>query len=205
MAFRFLKANSVAVGAFNIYIVQPHWLTRKGVIPAGEVTLEAKLDEPGFRLCSLLQQRVQWAITPTRIIIETDDPEANCGETLARLLDFLPETPITAVGNNTHYTESLEEDIAHPGFPHDFPVLTTLAGDTLQQRTFHVGVKRGQCLYNVQSALTAGRAELLVNAHCQISEQTGEVTPQSHLRLFKEHRTVGIELAKHHLKVTVDV
>ena len=33
MAFRFLKANSVAVGAFNIYIVQPDWLTRKEIIP----------------------------------------------------------------------------------------------------------------------------------------------------------------------------
>ena len=33
MAFRFKKAGCVVVGTFNMYIVQPPWLTKIGMFP----------------------------------------------------------------------------------------------------------------------------------------------------------------------------
>jgi hypothetical protein len=203
MAFRFIKASCVAVGAFNIYIVQPQWLTSKGLIPPGDVGLEAKLDEPGFRFRSS-QQRIQWLITPSRVALETEDQEEDCGAVMAQLLKFLPETPLAAIGNNAHYEELLEEDIPHPPFPTDFPVVDTLSGYALRQRSFHIGVTRERCIHNVQVSLTCKRAELLTNAHCQIGPG-GFTLAEEHARLFKEHRGLGIELAQHHLKVTFDV
>lgn len=203
MAFRFIKASCVAVGAFNIYIVQPQWLTSKGLIPAGAVGLEAKLDEPGFRIRSPLQ-RVQWLITPTRVALETVDQEEDCGALMARLLKFLPETPLTAMGNNAHYEELLEEDIPHPPFPTDFPVVDTLSGFSLQQRSFHIGVVRGNCVFNAQVSLTCKRAELVTNAHCQVLPG-GSAVAEEHARHFKDHRGVGVELAQHHLRVAFDV
>jgi hypothetical protein len=203
MAFRFIKASCVAVGAFNIYIVQPGWLTEKGLIPPGEMGLAYKLDEPGFMFRSPAQ-KVHWQVTPTRIVIETEDQAQDCGIIVADLLALLPETPISAVGNNAHYEEVLdvEEDIPHPGFPTEFPVVDPLPGFSLQQRSFHVGLGKEGCVYNVQVALTAKRAELLINAHRQIGKPEGGA--REHARRFMEHRATCLVLAKHHLGVTVN-
>src|SRR5262245_44993370 len=100
MKFRFLKASCVAVGAFNVYIVQPQWLVAKNLLPRElEVVIESKMDEPGFRFYSN-QLKVRWMVTPTRIVIETEDHTEDCGQVMAELLRCLPETPLVAVGNN---------------------------------------------------------------------------------------------------------
>src|SRR5262249_28353687 len=109
MAFRFLKASCVAVGAFNVYIVQPNWLSAKGIFLQGvEVAIEAKLDEPGFRFSSP-RLKVCWFVTPTRIVIEAEDENEDCGKSMATLLAWLPETPLSAIGNNAYFRAPLNE------------------------------------------------------------------------------------------------
>jgi hypothetical protein len=203
MAICFRKASCVAVGAFNVYIVQPHWLASKDLLPKGlEVVIESKMDEPGFRFTSA-QLKVRWFITPTRIAIETDDPAEDCGDLMARLLRWLPETPVVAIGNNANYEAKPAAGMVR-GLP-DYPISQTLPGDRLSQRSFHVAVQRDKCVFNLQLSLTAERIELLINSHCPIAGERGAALAQEHAKQFLEHRRMGGELARHHLKVDVDV
>ncbi len=204
MALQFKKASCVAVGAFNIYIVQPQWLATKELIPRGvEVIIESKLDEPGFRFyCNELKHR--WIVTPTRIAVETQDAAENCGELVAKLLRCLPETPLVAVGNNVHYQTAGSDLESLPELP-AYPLSETLPGDVLRQRTFHVGVERDNCVHNLQLSVGEQNGiELLINAHCQVGESGTEIA-QVHAQQFNEHHRIGVSLAKHHLKVEFNV
>lgn len=203
MALHFQKANCVAVGAFNIYIVQPQWLAAKQLLPSDlEVVIESKLDEPGFRFTSETL-RVRWLVTPTRIIIETEEPTEDCGQIMAQLLHWLPETPLVAVGNNAYYFATCEETDGMPALP-DYPVHKPMPGYTLQQRSFHIGVAGSDSSYNLQFSLTSEGIELLTNAHGQIGKR-GTKFAQDHARKFLDHRRTGVELARHHLQVNFHV
>ncbi len=97
MAFQFTKVNCVAVGTFNMYIIQPAWLAKVGIIPKGiGVAIESKLDEPGFRFWSP-KLPVRWYVTPSRIQVETQRADADCGELVASVFKSLPETPLIAL------------------------------------------------------------------------------------------------------------
>ncbi len=203
MALQFKKASCVAVGAFNIYIVQPQWLATKELIPRGmEVIIESKMDEPGFRFYSA-ELKHRWIVTPTRIAIETDDAAENCGELVAKLLRCLPETPLVAVGNNVHYQAAGADADSLPELP-PYPLSEPLPGDELRQRTFHVAVDRDRCVHNLQLSVGPPGIELLINAHCPVGDG-GTDFAQAHAARFNEHHQIGVLLARHHLKVEFNV
>ena len=65
MAFRLKRANCVVAGTFNMYIVQPAWLAKVGIVPKGiAVTVGSKLDEPGFRE-GTARLRADWLAMPS--------------------------------------------------------------------------------------------------------------------------------------------
>ena len=71
MPFRFDSANCVAVGTFNIYIIQPSWLSDRWIIPKGvKVAIGSRFDEPGFRFHP--QLRAQWVVKPSVIEVNTE-------------------------------------------------------------------------------------------------------------------------------------
>jgi len=203
MVFRFQRASCVAVGAFNIYIVQPKWLVAKSLIPEGiELTMESKLDEPGFRFNSESMD-VKWIVTPTRIVIESEDANADCGTVMAKLLEWLPETPVSGVGNNTQYSVTLSEVQSQLNLP-NFPVDSPLEGHEIQQRTFHAGLKVSGCLHNLQLSVKNTTCELMTNCHLATSPDT-TVDFIKHARSFGEHRLLGTVLAKQYLKADIHV
>lgn len=187
VVFRFKRANCVAVGTFNIYIIQPAWLSEVGIIPKGSpVEVYSKLDEPGFRFTSP-KLAARWVITPNRIQVETDTPGEDCGEAMAKVLSQLPWTPLVALGNNTIYQTPLE---ALPRIP----VLTALdpkapEGFELAQKTVHVGMKRGDTLYNLQLSATEDEIELSSNAHTELRERKSEFAQMSARRFFEDRKT----------------
>ena len=87
MPFRFKKSSCVAVGTFNIYIIQPPWLRKVAILPAelAGVTMEAKLDEPGFRFTPA-KLPIQWIVKPDRIEVLTTYPKYDCGSPVAEVL-----------------------------------------------------------------------------------------------------------------------
>src|SRR5437667_1502871 len=101
--FAFKKAAAVAVGTFNMYIIQPNWLVQVGLFKEGvRVQMQADFTRPGFRF-SAEETSYWWNVRPDRLILETESPEIDCGEPLRIVLDTLRWTPLTGIGTNLEF------------------------------------------------------------------------------------------------------
>jgi hypothetical protein len=200
VAFQFKRANCVAVGTFNMYIIQPAWLAKVGIIPKGiGVAIESKLDEPGFRFSSP-KLPVRWYVTPSRIQVETHSADADCGEPVASVFKWLPETPLVALGNNAIYQATLDDLQAIPcisSFWREGP-----EGFKSVQRTLHYGLQRDETVFNVQLAITEKNLEVSVNAHTELRERATEDVQKAARRFFEDRQT-GERLIEHLLQVRV--
>lgn len=139
--------------------------------------------------------------------IESKDPETDCGEAVARILRALPETPLFALGNNIHYqAERSEWDDLAPAI-RDFPATDPPAkGQSVVQRTLHVGVKRDEyTTVNLQLALKEHRIELACNVHSELGDRDhpNEAAIDAAKR-FLEDRTEGELIAQHFLRASID-
>ena len=73
MPLQLIRVNTVAIGSFNIHIIQPRWLVAERIIESNqEIELKANLEEPGFRL-SFPDKNMTWIVHPSRLIIESND------------------------------------------------------------------------------------------------------------------------------------
>lgn len=205
MAFRFKKASCVAVGTFNMYIVQPAWLAKPeiGIIPEGtEVAIETKLDAPGFRFTSP-KLPATWIVTPSRIVLETENPAHNCGETMAQVLKALPWTPLVALGTNTLYEGSLNELDGAPEVS-SYPLATRKPDDfELAQRSFHVALKKDELVFNLQLSVRNDAAELSANAHTDLQNRDSEFAQEA-ARKFLDHRRLAESLIADIFKVSIE-
>ncbi len=207
MAFRFEKASCVVVGTFNMYILHPQWLADHGIIEVGaDVGIETNLTQPGFRF-RLPENTAAWKVTPERLVVESRKPEIDCGDTVARVLKALPETPLFALGSNVHYQadpselENLSDAIRNfPRIPPPTP------GQSVEQRTFHMGVKRDdRQSVNVQMSLKEDGIELVCNVHTELAnrEKANEAAIAAATQ-FLADRTESTALAQHFFGASTD-
>jgi hypothetical protein len=200
VAFQFKRASCVAVGTFNMYIIQPRWLAKVGIIPQGiEVAIETKLDEPGFRFWSP-KLPVRWFVTPSRVQVETLHADADCGEAVAKVFEALPQTPLIALGNNAIYQAPLGDLEA-------LPILSSLRregpeGFKAVQTSLHYGMRREDTTFNAQLAITEKELELAVNAHTKLREMNPEDAAKVARRFFEDRRTAE-QLIAHLFQVRV--
>lgn len=160
MPFRFKKSSCVVVGSFNVYIIQPKWLSDRGLIGKGETKLQSDMRQPGFRF-QRSGESFQWVVRPDRIAIESDAPDADCGDRVARLLEILPWTPVFGVGNNIEFVGK-REDLEALGLGR----LPPRAGlDNVTQRSWHVAVARQPSTVNLQISELSEGSELSANWH----------------------------------------
>lgn len=194
MAFQFTKANCVAVGTFNMYIIQPAWLAEVDIIPKGiPVEIYSKLDEPGFRFTSP-KMPTRWIVTPSRIQVESDRPDEDCGGAMARVFEQLPWTPLVALGNNTIYRASLDE-LAH------LPLFGSLKQDPptgfeFAQKMVHYGLKRGETVFNLMLALTEDEVEVSVNAHNELQGHKSRDAQLVARRFLQDRETAEVLIAE---------
>ncbi len=170
MALQFKKATAVAVGTFNIYVIQPKWLTEIGQISEGaRVKIEANFDRPGFRF-SYEDGSICWAVQPDRLVIESTSASDDCGSKLAEILDKLKWTPLRAIGINAEFggdaseLESLADSCGLPNchIPSEYE---------LKQRTIHVAVKKQSQVFNAQLSAHE-KGELSVNVHTDLDQNS---------------------------------
>jgi hypothetical protein len=173
LAFRLKTASCVATGTFNIYIVQPEWLTRAGILPRNTpITIDANLTRPGFRLRSP-DLGSTWVVAPNRLVISTERRSEDCGALMAQVLRRLQWTPLSALGNNSIYEAPADEGVPVasrliPGFEVLPPTSQTL---DIEQRSLLLAIRRGERLINVQLELLQQVARIAVNVHTGLREQ----------------------------------
>jgi hypothetical protein len=201
VAFRFDRASCVAVGTFNIYIVQPAWLAKREIIPKGiQVAIGSKMDEPGFRFQSP-KLKSHWLVAPDRIEIVTRHPDEDCGILMGRVIESLPWTPLKGVGSNVIYKAPADDSAGIAALETFRP--PTPAGFTLNQRSLHAGLKRDGHVFNIQlSALDEG-LELAVNIHTEIEDRGSEQAQES-ARKFLDHRMLAESLISEIFGVSVE-
>jgi len=173
MAFRFEKSSCIVVGTFNMYILHPQWLAKHQIIERGiEVGVETNFSQPGFRFV-FPRLDILWLIAPNRVVVESTNPTVDCGAFIAKMLKALPETPLQGLGNNVNYQTELNEIEKLSTAIREFPqVATPSAEDSIAQRTFHVGVKRGDKeLTNLQLSFTEKNIELVCNVHVPLENR----------------------------------
>ncbi len=179
MPYKFRKASCVAVGTFNIYIIQPAWLTAVGIFPSeAEVTLQANLTRPGFRLSSVHMKTV-WYVAPGRLAVESVSPHQNCGELMATVLDKLLWTPVSAIGNNVTY--QADREAAEP-----FPALDACAHSAVvpeeyseKRRSLSLTVIRPDRDYTLTAVAGTEVVELTGNASVTFAEGHSEDTSRA--------------------------
>ena len=114
MAFELAAQSIVVVGEFNRAIIRPKWLVKQAILPEGGV--QAKLtDRPGaptsFRFAMF-----DWEVGPTKLIIKPLAPEMpDPGSVMAKILQILQHTPISALGHNFLYSAPLDDASQLPG------------------------------------------------------------------------------------------
>jgi hypothetical protein len=204
VAFRFNNAACVVLGTFNMYIVQPAWLAGMKIIPKEiVVTIGSKFDEPGFRFSSP-KLASRWFVSPNRVVVETENPNEDCGKHLAKVLKRLPWTPLAAIGNNASYKAPLS----------DLPLLTKNMrnapdlpeGFALAQRSFHFALSQGNRVFNVQLSVTPEEIQLATNVHTELANVKKETsgTAQTAAKRFLQDRTEAEALIEHFFKVRID-
>ena len=201
MAFRFKKASCVVAGTFNMYIIQPPWLAKINIFPKGtNIVMWSKLDEPGFRFQA---QGIpsRWFVTPSRIDVETENQEEDCGAKVATVLSKLPWTPLRAIGNNTIYKAPLSELDVLPDLNHIQPPIPE--GFELAQRSVHIGVTKGDQQYNLQVSVTTDIIELAVNVNTELTGKDADFSHQA-ARSFLDHRQQANHLIRHLLKARLE-
>lgn len=198
MQFRFKKANCVAVGTFNVYIIQPPLLTEMGVLAVGKtVELQADLSQPGVRFTI---DNTTWTVRPERLAIETNRFDVNCGAFLAKMLEQLCWTPIKAIGSNAVYVADAS---AEADLPSGFRLPTAIA-EGVSQRTVHIGYKRDRQQINLQLAEADGELELSLNVHTEVRKASSQrrlnESAKQACNSFLDHRTLATDLAADVLK-----
>lgn len=96
-------AQTVAIGAFNPYLISPDWLVKYGICPEGnvELRLAALGGAASFRFGT-----VSWDVNNQRLIVSSSKASDDCGQIVSQVLRLLPHTPVRAVGHNFHFSAS---------------------------------------------------------------------------------------------------
>ena len=164
--FRFKSKNAVAIGSFNIYIIQPQSLAQMGVLEkdaSDKVLVSGDLTRPGIRF--EIAGSV-WVVRPDRLSVESENYRANCGELLQKTLQALCWTPIVALGANVTFSApiEIERQLAFK-LPEHRGAL---------QRTSHVAVELGESVVNIQLGQVKDELELRVNVHTDLNDLRGD-------------------------------
>jgi hypothetical protein len=170
VAFQLTKASCVAVGTFNIYIIQPAWLTAVDIFPSETpIQIETNLRRPGFKLSSQ-QLKTTWFVTPGKLSVETSSIGENCGRYVAEVLKRLKWTPITAVGNNVAFRAKRSEVEPFPALETTSGMAVVPDGSSEARRAFAISLTRSERTFTLNVTMSGDVIELTGNAHLSIRE-----------------------------------
>lgn len=102
MASTLFQVDTVVLGRFNPHIITPEWLKREGILDTdfGEVLAVMTGKEVAFEFKT---GQYRWHVDYGRLVIASEAATADPASLAARVIERLPHTPLTALGNNFHY------------------------------------------------------------------------------------------------------
>ena len=201
--FKFANSNCVVIGTFNIYIIQPHWLSEVEIIPTGtNVAIQADMRSPGFKFKASGDDDLLWSVRPDRLTVQSKQFDIDCGKPIAEVLKHLPWTPVVAVGCNVAFRAPLDlfDKVSHLFSSH------SVADDyKLAQKTWHRGIKRDHLVFNIQLAVRDDSIDLSLNTHTEAKKdltirESNQIARES-CNSFIEQRDEAIKLAQSLLNV----
>lgn len=98
MSLKLDRCDVFIRGNFNPHILSPEWLANQGIWVPDSVRFGMGVLREGIQFRS---PSVEWLIDTEGLVVSS--LEENCGELAAKVMESLPHTPITAVGNNFNY------------------------------------------------------------------------------------------------------
>jgi len=127
------------------------------------IGIETDFSRPGLRM-KFKCTDVVWEVRPERVVIESTARDDNCGVILSKVLEWLPVTPISAVGHNFAYV-GISADL--PSFPREGPfgAQGAIDGYTEAQRTWHLALVRSDITFNLQVTIKPVEAVLSANVN----------------------------------------
>lgn len=195
--FRFKSASCVVVGTFNIYVLQPPLLASLGLIrnQKSHVKLEANLTQPGFRFSSE-ELNATWTVKPDKVVVQTVDPQKDCGADMATVLEALKWTPITAIGTNVEFlSKELPDGVLSDSHTSIRNALGSEGQEGIVQTTCHFSVRLGEHICNFQVAGQDSEFELSINVHSDLINRgdqptTNHIAQQIARRFFSQRQEV---------------
>lgn len=165
MTFEPFESACVAKGTFNIYILKPDFIADlMGCSVPKPLKYQADFDRPGFQI-QFEDPSLTWTIRPDGIVASSRDPDASCGEYVAKVLKALPVTPMQAIGNNFHFRASSDEK------SQDFPgsirqwVKDTSAIEGATHRAVAISITRNCTIFNLSLSSEGECFSVGVNVH----------------------------------------
>ena len=185
-------SETVAVGAFNPRIITPSWLVRNEVVREPEwledILDSMPIDENGFPLGGF-----GWDVDQERLLLSATRGEQDSGAVMAKVIELLLHTPISAVGHNFHYTcpKSDWPTVA-------IPMLGSRSGIELgATETRWTGRYDWEGVVVEVELLYAPKTEDVVSVRTNFERQTGEnwETAVAAARKFRSDREAAAALA----------
>lgn len=107
MSVKLHDIDAVVIGRFNPHIITPPWLVKEQIIADGQ-PVEAKIAIAGRTIAfQFATGEYTWNVDYNRLIVGTAKPNGNVAAIVAKVVEKLPHTPLTAFGNNFRYGCSL--------------------------------------------------------------------------------------------------
>ena len=103
MGFKLFAVHTVAAGAFNPQIISPPWLLKEQVI-AEPKPVEVQFAQVGrafafrFKIGDLA-----WQVDFMQLVVSSENVSTDTAAVIAKVVEKLPHTPLTAIGNNFLY------------------------------------------------------------------------------------------------------
>lgn len=164
------KTSVIAVGAMNVHIINPEWLTAiKAISTNSKYGFEIDISTPGFRLAPAKKGEAVWTIQPGQLRVESEKCDGLEWIAVQRVFEQLPWTPLIAIGTNfqfavKHVKDSIRKSILFPQplLPNDYTV-------TGGQRSWKVLQANSITTCHVHFSCSDESSSILVNYHTDLT------------------------------------